>query len=368
MPRTYRPARPRRTTRSRRIGVSRRRFLQGTAALGISLNLPPGALAQGGKVNFYNWDTYIGEDTLARFEDDTGITVQYDLFADNDELFAKLKGGNPGYDLIVPTNDYLERMISADMVQPLDHDKIPNLSNLDPDFTDPAFDPGRTFSMPYMWGTIGIGYRKSVFDTPPDSWATLLESDEYAGRIALMSEAQTVLQMAMKLQGNSLNDWTEENVAAAEAMIQKQKPNITAFAPDNGQDLLLAGEVDLAMEWNGDILQVMEEDDDIGYALPKEGGLLWEDTLAIPAGAPNVDNAHALINHILDAEIGAGIADWVYYATPNAAARKLLSDAYNDNPAIFPSKEALAQSEVSVFSGQKELRMIDDAWTRIKAS
>lgn len=122
------------------------------------------------------------------------------------------------------------------------------------------------------------------------------------------------------------------------------------------------------MEWNGDILQVMEEDDDIGYVLPDEGGLLWEDTLCIPKGAPNVDNAHALINYLLDAQVGAAIADFVQYATPNAAARELMSDEYNNNSAVFPSTEATAKSEVSVYPGQDIVKKVDEAWTRIKAS
>jgi len=277
-----------------RSPLNRRQFLAraaaGAAAVGITFKLPNGAFADGGKVNFYNWDTYIGENTIEQFEDSSGIEVQYDLFADNDELFAKLRGGNPGYDVIVPTNDYIERMIVADMLMPLDHSKIPNKANIDANFLDPAFDPARQFSLPYMWGTIGIGYRKSAVEAAPTSWNEILTSDKYAGRIALMSEAQTVLQVALKAMGKSLNDWTDENIAAAEAMITAQKSNITAFAPDNGQDLLLAGEVDFAMEWNGDILQVMEEDDDIGFVVPDEGGLLWEDALCIPKGAPNYSN------------------------------------------------------------------------------
>lgn len=354
-------------TRSTRLPVNRRKFLAGAAAVGISFKLPKEAFAAAGKVNFYNWDTYIGETTIEDFEKATGIEVQYDLFADNDELFAKLRGGNPGYDVIVPTNDYVERMLVADMLVPLDHSKIPNLKNISPTFMDPAFDPGRKFSVPYMWGTIGIGYRKSAVESPPTSWKDLFVSQQYAGRIALMSEPTTVIQMALKAMGKSLNDLSDENIAAAEKMIADQKDSIVAFAPDNGQDLLLAGEVDLAMEWNGDILQVMEEDDDIGYALPDEGGLLWEDTLCIPKGAPNIENAHALINFLLDAEVGAGIADFVYYATPNDAARALMSEEYTGNPAIFPSDEAIKKSEVSIYPGQAATRKIDEAWTRIKA-
>lgn len=355
-------------TRATRLPISRRKFLAGAAAVGISFKIPQSALAADGKVNFYNWDTYIGENTIEEFQAAIGIEVQYDLFADNDELFAKLRGGNPGYDVIVPTNDYVERMLVADMLIPLDHSKIPNMKNIEAGFLDPAFDPGRKYSLPYMWGTIGIGYRISSVDEAPSSWNDLLNSDKYAGRIALMSEPQTVMQMALKAMGKSLNDFSDENIAAAEKMISDQKSNIVAFAPDNGQDLLLAGEVDFAMEWNGDILQAMEEDDDIGYVVPDEGGLLWEDTLCIPKGAPNVENAHALINYLLDAQVGADIADFVYYATPNAAAKALMSEEYTGNPAIFPSEDAQAKSEVSIYPGQEVVRKIDEAWTRIKAS
>lgn len=350
--------------------ISRRAALAGMGAVGISFTLPKSlqAASHAKKVNFYNWDTYIGETTLADFSAATGVEVQYDLYADNDELFAKLKNGNPGYDLIVPTNDYVERMIVADMLEPLDHAKIPNMANIEKTFLNPAFDPGRKFSLPYMWGSIGVGYRKSAVSKTPDSWADLYTSDEYAGRIALLGAGDTVFQMALKLMGKSLNDWSDENIAAAEAMVIAQKKNIAAFAPDNGQDLLLAGEVDLAMEWNGDILQAMDEDDDIGYLIPKEGGLLWEDTLAIPRGGPNPEGAHALINYLLDGEAGKDLAEYIYYATPNAAAKAIASPEYLENPAIFPPADAVAKSETAIFAGQEIVQKIDAAWTRVKAA
>lgn len=355
------------TRRTPTFRPNRRSFLAGTGAVAAGITLPKGAFAAG-TVNFYNWDTYIGETTLEDFTKATGIEVQYDLFADNDELFAKLKNGNPGYDLIVPTNDYVERMIVAEMLAPLDHSKIPNIKNVDENFMKAAFDPGRKFSLPYMWGTIGIGYRKSKVDSVPDSWADVLASDKYAGRIALLSEAGNVFGMALKLMGKSLNDWTDENIAAAEAMIIKQKPHIAAFAPDNGQDLLLAGEVDLAMEWNGDILQVMEEDDDIAYVVPKEGGLVWEDALCLPKGGPNPEGAHAMINYLLDAEVGKDLAEYIYYATPNAAAKALTEEDYRNNPAIFPSDETLSKCESPAYPGLEIVQKIDAAWTRVKAA
>ena len=351
-------------------GFSRRSFLTGLGAVAAGVSLLPrsGWSAEEKKLNFYNWDTYIGETTLADFNQATGIDVQMDLFADNAELFAKLKEGNPGYDLIVPTNDFVERMIVAEMLQPLDHNLIQNKANLDENFQDAAFDPERRYSMPYMWGTIGIGYRKSAVDGVPDSWQWLYDSDKYKGRIALLSEPTTVMEMGLKYLGQSLNATDPALIKQVEEMLIKQKPNIKVFAEDNGQDLLLAGEVDVVMEWNGDIQQIMAEDDDIGYAVPKEGGLLWQDCLCIPKGAPHPQNAHQFINFILDADVGAAIADFIQYATPNAAAKAKMAAEYRDNPAIFPPDEITKASESSIYKGQEYERLVNETWTRIQAA
>ena len=358
-------------TKILRKPLRRRSFLAGTGvvAAGFSLQGRWARAAEEPKVNFFNWDTYIGETTLEDFADATGIEVTMDLFADNDELFAKLKEGNPGYDVIVPTNDYAERMILANMLVPLDHGQIPNFKNVAPAFQDAAFDPGRKFTMPYMWGTIGIGYRKSVVgEELPTSWRYVFESDKYSGRIALLSEATTMIGLALKYLGYSYNSVDPKELGEAEALLIKQKPNVKVFAEDNGQDLILAEEVDLCTEWNGDMLQVMAEDDDLDYLVPEEGTLIWQDTLAIPVGAPHPENAHALINYILDAEAGAKIAEFIQYATPNQAARELMSPEYRDNPAIFPSDEIIAKSEPGLYLGEDRVRLINDAWTRILAS
>ena len=296
------------------------------------------------KLNFYNWDTYIGETTLADFKKATGIEAKMDLFADNDELFAKLKAGNPGYDVIVPTNDILERMIKANMVMPLDHSKIPNMANIDEPFKDAAFDPGRKYSIPYMWGTFGVGFRKSKVDGGVvDSWKLLLDSDEHAGRISLLGDAQNVIGVALKYLGYSFNSTNPAELKKVEDLLIAQKKNIKVFADDNGQDLLASGEVDACQEWNGDIIQVMAEDEDLAYAVPTEGSLLWQDTMAIPNGAPHPENAHAFMNFVLDAEAGKHIAKTIKYATPNAAAKSLdgqgLSGKSGDLPAggIWPN-------------------------------
>ena len=270
--------------------------------------------------------------------------------------------------MIVPSNDFVERMIAADMLMPLDRAAIPNMANIAPAFRDAAFDPGRRHSIPYMWGTLGIGYRKSRCDGVPDSWRWLYDSDRYSGRCALLSEAATVLGAAFKYLGHPLNTGEPEVIAAAEKLIVAQKPHLKLFAPDNGQDLLLSGEVDVAMEWNGDILQVMAKDGDIAYVVPREGSILWEDTLAIPRGAPHPENAHAFINFVLEAEAGAAIAKAIRYATPNAAAKALLPADYTGNPGIFPSGETLAACEPALYRGEETARLYEAAWARIRAA
>jgi len=359
--------------------LGRRSLLQavGAAAIGISFgglagcskaDSGKGGLAGGEepKLNFYNWDTYIGETTLADFKQASGVAVNMSLFSTNDELFAKLRAGNPGYDVIVPSNDFVERMIKAEMIEKLDHSLIPNMKNVDPGFIEVAYDPGWIYSMPYTWLVLGIGYRKSKMHSPPDSWKVLFDSAEYKGRIALLSEAGDLMRLGAKYLGHSVNAMTPALVQQVAAMLIKQKPNIKTFHEDNGQDLLLSGEVDLVMEYNGDIAQVMKEDDDLAFVLPKEGSQLNSDTLCIPKGAPHPRNAHAFINYLLDAEAGKKISETILYPTPNAAAKALMPDDYKNNPVIFPSAAQLAKCEYAAFN-EKLQPLYEDAFSRIRA-
>lgn len=349
---------------------NRRSVLKGAGAFAVGLTFLPrlSLSAEEKALNFYNWDTYIGEDTLTNFNKETGIEVKMDLYADNDELFAKLKGGNPGYDVIVPTNDTLERMIKAGMLVELDHAKIANIGNIDPAFKDAQFDPGRKYSMPYMWGTLGIGYRKSAVNGAPDSWKVLVESDEYSGAISLLGDQSNVLGAGLKYLGFSWNSTNPDELRKVEELLIGQKRHIKVFADDNGQDLLAAGEVKLCQEWNGDIKQLIKEDDDIAYVVPKEGSLLWQDVLAIPRGAPHPENAHAFINFILDAEAGREIAETISYATANRAAREKASEDYKTNPVIFPPDDVIARCEPALYLGEEATKIRDEIWTRIQAA
>ncbi len=326
-----------------------------------------GANGEERKLNLYNWDTYTGKTTLADFKAATGVEVKMSLFATNDELFSKLKAGNPGFDVIVPSNEYVTRMQIAGMLTPLDHAKIPNRVNLLPEFQNPFFDPGRRYSMPYTWLVLGIGYRKSKVKAKPDSWKPLFDSPEYAGKIALLSEAGDMFRLYGKYLGKSVNALTPADIETISAMMIKQKPYVKKFHEDDGQDLLLKGDVDLVLEYNGDIAQAMTEDDDIDFVVPKEGSQLNSDTLCIPKGAPHPKNAHAFINYMLDGEVDKKITETILYPTPNTAAKALMPDSYKNNPVIFPPADVLAKCEYAKFNPELQ-PLYEEAFTKVRAS
>jgi spermidine/putrescine transport system substrate-binding protein len=260
-------------------------------------------------------------------------------------------------------------MIQANLLEPLDHAKIPNIKNVAPEFiNDAPYDPGRKYSMPYTWLVIGIGYRKSKAKGVPDSWKYLFDSDMYKGKIAVMSDASELFRNCFKYLGKSINDSSPELIKQAEALLIKQKPNIKSFHEDNGQDLLASGEVDVVMEYNGDIAQVMAEDDDLDFVVPKEGAMKQSDTLAIPKGAPHPENALKFINFILDAKVGAEISSTIKYPSPNAAAVALMPDSYKNNPVIFPPADLMAKCEYPRYLGPEFTRELDDAMTRLRAA
>lgn len=351
---------------------SRRMFLRqaGLAGIGLSFTGALGACSRGKparSLNLYTWDTYIGKNTVADFTKAAGAGVNISLFANNDELFAKLRSGNQGYDVIVPSNDFVERMHAAGMLTELDHAKIPNLKSIAPQFLDPPFDPGRRVSVPYTWIVTGIGYRKSKVDGVPDSWKWVLDSDRYKGRIALLAEASELFEIGAKYLGHPANTNDPAVIAQVKAMLLKQKPNIAAFHDDNGQDLLLAGDVDLVIEYNGDIAQVMRDDPDLAFVVPREGGILASDGLCIPRNAPNPDLAYAFIDFVLGAKAGADIARTIRYPTPNQAALALMPDDYRNSQVIFPPAAALAACEYSRYRGQEMNSRYEQAMTQVRA-
>jgi spermidine/putrescine transport system substrate-binding protein len=335
---------------------------------GCAPKAPIGRNGEEAKLNLYNWDTYTGKTTLADFKAATGVEVKMSLFATNDELFSKLKAGNPGFDVIVPSNEFVTRMRISDMLMPLDLAKIPNRRNILPAFQNPDFDPGRHYSMPYTWLVLGIGYRKSKIDGVPNSWKWLMDSDRYSGRIGLFSEADDLMELGAKYLGHSVRDIPPDMVERVAQMYIRQKPHVKIFHNDEGQDLLLSGDIDIVMEYNGDIAQVMAEDPDLAFVVPKEGSIINSDCLCIPKGAPRPDNAHQFINFVLDGQNGANISSTIKYPTPNGAALALMPASYRDNPAIFPPPDQMAKCEYAEFEGLKRAQLYDETLTRVFAA
>jgi len=350
--------------------TNRRQLLGGgIAGIGFSLSACSPSATQ--KLNFFNYDTYIGANTLKDFHDATGISVNLSLFASGDELFAKMKAGASGYDVIAPNHSVAVPLIQSGLLQPLDHTKIPNMINIAPDNRDPAYDRGNRFTIPYTNVYSGIAYRKSKMPSAmvPNSYRYLFDSSLFKGRIAL-SDSKGTLYEAAKYLGYSLSDLTPAALNSVEALLTRQIKSgaIKAFHQDNGQDLLLSREVDIVNEDNGDIAQITREDPDIGFVIPDTGDLLYTGTLAIPKESKRVEGAHKFLNFILDGKAGAEIARTIMYATPNTAARALMPDEYKNNPIIFPSVESLKLCEYAPYPGPETVQSLEDMLTRLRAA
>jgi len=302
----------------------------------------------GQELNIWNWATYIAENTIPDFEDACNVTVNYDLFSSNEEVIAALREGGRGYDIVVPSDYAVGLLIGSGLLQPLNHAAIPNMVNIASTLENPPFDPGNQFSVPYQWGTIGIGYNQNRTGEIT-SWQQVFD---YAGPVAWLNDQRIMMDIALKMLGFAPNSDNPEELAAARDFLIAHSNNVLAIADDDGQALLSAGYVDIVVEYSGDIFQVIFECecDDFVYTIPQEGALLWTDNLVIPADAPNPALAHAFIDYILDPRVGADISNTTAFATPNEAAMEygFITPSLLVNTTIYPpapARERLFQSE-----------------------
>ena len=350
------------------IATERRRFLAGAAAAtaAASVSIPSLAKAGNNALRLYSWRDYTGKSVLADFIASTGISVSADFYDSSDEMFRTVDSAKQQYDILIASYDYVEHMIGSRLLQPLDHSRIPNIDNLFPVFRDARFDPGHRYSLPYLWGTQGICYRKSAMKTTPESWGVLLDSDTHAGRIAL--PGIDTLGLALKYLGYSYNSVDRDELNAAGELLIRQKPQVASFGATDGVELLANGEVDVAVGWNTEIIGLMDEDDDIDYRVPMEGGLLWQDCLCIPNSAANPEDAHALINYALRADVGATIAENFWYATPNRAALDFVPEAYRTDHTIFPGMKIIEHCEPALNLGEAGTRLRREVWQKVSES
>jgi spermidine/putrescine transport system permease protein len=332
-------------------------------AVPFVLGRPP---ASGERVlNLYIWSSYIAPDTVRTFEERHGVRVNVDLYDTNEALLAKLQSGQTGYDVICPSNYVVEVLVREGKLRPLEHRLLPHIANLDPRLMNLAHDPGNRYSVPYFWGTGGIAYnRKKVGRV--DSWAAMWDP-RYRGRILMLDDPRETFGAALQRLGASLNATDPALLRRAQSLLLEQKPLVRTYSSSNFEELLLAGDVWLSHGWNGQFAKAMDEDPDLEYVVPKEGGSLFIDSLVIPAGAPHPELAHAFLDFTMEAEVAAEICRTMRYTTPNRAAVPLLPEAIRGNAAIFPPEDVLARAEL-IQDVAEAAQLYDRLWTEVKAA
>jgi len=358
--------RPRARRRSRLVVAVLSLLLFGlvSAQLETEWVCPDGFAGQ--TLSVYNWTTYIADDTIPTFEAACGVRVIYDTYPSDDDMLARLRQGNPGYDVVVPSGQTVYLMRAEGLLQPLDHDLIPNLANLDPAFRGLDYDPDDRYTVAYQWGTMAIGYNVERVGFEITSWYDMFD---YDGPVSWIEDLRAMIGVALILLGYDPNTSDPAEIEAAKDFMIERGRNVVYINQDDGQELLLRGEVDIVVEYSGDIFQIMDECecDTFDYVIPEEGALFWADTLAIPVGAPNAALAHVFIDFILDAAVGADISNYTAYGTPNAAAiaAGLIEPDFLDDPGIYPSAETMARLFEVVQDPLRE-QLYNDAWDEIK--
>jgi spermidine/putrescine transport system substrate-binding protein len=318
-------------------------------------------------LNIYNWSTYIDPEVLKAFEQKYQVKVNYDTYDSAESLYAKLKAGNPGYDVAFPPDYMVKIMVKEQMLEELDPANIANIKNIEPKFLNPPYDPGNKYSIPYQWITLGIGYNIKKTGEEINSWSALIDP-KYKGKVALLDDMRHTMGAVLIYLGYSPNTKNPEEIKQAQDFLIKNKDNIAAFAPDTGQQLLNQGEVNLTMEYSGDIFQVMKENPDLRYVIPKEGSIIGMDNMVIPKGAPNKKLAETFINFILEPENSAKISNFIDYASPNKVAidQKLIDAENLKNPGIYPPPEIFEKLQYLQDVGEAT-QLYDQAWTEVKA-
>lgn len=331
--------------------------------LALLIGVAPVAGAQQ-VVNIYNWADYLDDGVLREFEREFGIRVIYNVFSNNEELHARLRAGASGYDLIFPSDYMAEVLIEEGLLQPIPREAIPNFVHLDERFLNLPFDPENEYTVPYFWGTTGIGVNTRYVKEPFDTW-DILWDPKYRGRIAMLNDSREVFAVALKRMGASINSKDPNELEAARDMLLEQKPLVLTYDSDNTEHLLASGEVWLAHGYSGDVLLAVDENPDITYVVPREGSSLWVDVMAIPKTARNVDGALKLINFLLRPEISARLSESIRYPSPNRASWAYTSEEVMNNPMIHPPQEVLDRTEWLEDLGEYA-PVVDRLWTEVK--
>jgi spermidine/putrescine transport system substrate-binding protein len=353
--------------------MKKRIWLVATGAMAtfglVALNMSASsALAQKPVLNLFNWSEYMDPSILKDFEKKFGATVVVSLYESNEDLIAKLKAtGGGGYDVVVPGQYAIPLMSRQGLLKPLDKTKLPNLKNLSKKFVNPSYDPSNKYSAAYQWGTVGVVYNKNKLPKPDETWGLFFDESKQQGSFILMDSTREMLAAPLKYLGKSLNSVSKDDLnKALELMIGAKSRSLGFDGGVGARNKVSAGQANYGIAYNGDVVKLQAEDPKLGFFVPREGSLIFVDSLAIPAKAPNADLAHKFVNFILDAKVGARLSNYNRYATPNEAAKPFITPADLKNPAIYPSAATMTKLEFNLDLG-KNNALYDSVWTKLKA-
>lgn len=318
-----------------------------------------------GDLSFYNWSEYIDPELIAAFEEQYDVDVVEDFYDSNEAMLAQLQAGAV-YDLIVPSDYMVGIMIDEGLLMPLDKDALTNVGNLDPDFVNPPYDSTGEYSVAYQWGTTGLGVNLSIVgeDFEP-SWALVFDTEltsTYPGGVSLLNDPRETMGAALKYLGYSLNTTDEAALQEAADLIVQAKDYITAFDTDQYDENLVNGEVAVSHGYSGNFFAAFADSDDPdnwAYVIPEEGATVWIDNMAVPTVSEHPCTAHTFINYLLDAENGAALTNWNYYASPNAAAEEFIDEEVLTDDTIYPSPELQEKLEIITDTGDFEINFND---------
>jgi spermidine/putrescine transport system substrate-binding protein len=321
------------------------------------------------ELNLFIWSEYMDPEIIKNFEKEFGCKVTIDLYETNEDLIAKLQGGGTSlYDVVVPGQYVVGVMAKLGLLQPLNHANIPNLANLDEKFINPPYDPGNKYSAAYQWGTVGIYMRKPASGQIDESWDLLFKADKAPGPFLLMDSIREFTGSVARYQGWSVNTTDQEQLKKIRDLLLESKKRSQGFDAGVGaKNKVLNKSVTASVVYNGDAIRGMADDPETYYFVPREGGVIWVDNLAIPAKAPHLAAAEKFINYLLDAKVGAQLSNYNQYATPNKAAKAHINPADLANPAIYPPPEMMAKLEFVDDLGDAN-KLYDEIWTQVKSN
>jgi spermidine/putrescine-binding protein len=323
----------------------------------------------GEKVYVYNWGEYIDSDVIDQFEEETGITVVYDEFEQNEEMYPKIKAGAVQYDVVCPSDYMIQKMIEEDLLAEINFDNVPNISNIDPAYLKSAqsFDEGNKYSVPYCWGTLGILYNKTMVEEPIDSWSAIFD-EKYSGNILMIDSVRDAFGISLRYLGYDLNSTEEAQLEEAKALLQSQYPLVQAYVVDQVRDKMIGGEAAIGVIYSGEAIFTKRENPDLEYVVPKEGSNVWIDAWVIPKNCKDKENAEAFINFMCDAKVALKNFEYITYSTPNAAAREMITeDDIKNSTVAFPDQATLDRCFTFRYLGEEAEALYIDKWNEVKS-